>query len=88
MVFFPLLCGQSFTAIQKKWIRGKSEKVSGVQGSLDTGRPVRRRGRGWQKEVLQRPSLKIPETALMVQHFVSALAVFAPGAPEKLLLLG
>ena len=40
---FPLPCGQ--TALHEKRIRGKSEKVSGVQGSSNPGRPVRGRGK-------------------------------------------
>lgn len=79
---------QPFMAIPEKWGRGKREKVSGVQGSLDPGRPVCGRGKGWQEEVWQRPGLEVPETALIVQSFVRAPAGFAPGAPEKLLLLG
>lgn len=45
--------------------------------------PVYTRERQRPGEVLQRPSPEIPETALIVQRFVRALAGFAPGAPEK-----
>lgn len=71
---------QSSVSVQEKWIRRQRDKVSGIQGSLD---PVYTRERQRPGEVLQRPSPEIPETALIVQRFVRALAGFAPGAPEK-----
>lgn len=58
---------QPFLAIQEKWIRGKREKVSGVQCSVDPGRPVCGKGRGWQGEVRQGPGLEVPNCTAFCQ---------------------
>lgn len=49
---------QPFMAIQEKWIRGKKERVSVVQGSLGPGRLGWGRGRTGKKK-LAKKSLQV-----------------------------
>lgn len=65
---------QPFMAIQEKWIRGKKEEVSVVQGSLDPSRPVCGRDRAGKKRFPQ-TGLGVPEKAPTVQHFITEISV-------------